>query len=157
MSTHRGPASLIAQDRMCSHNDQPCSIPFSSHRLIYVPMPNFLHTIQTLHWIHNYSFPNGLFPGAFFFIISYLLTEINEFIFIMSQWYFSSHFIDRELRKVPANLGCSFEMPEVWFLRLCSSMYAQSSAPNCLSDCCKSSAIFQTKKDFKITSFKSKM
>lgn len=77
MSTHRGPASLSAKGRLCSQNDQPCSVPFSSHYLIYVPMPHFLYTIQTLHWIHNYSFPNGLFPGAFFFFYTILLINRN--------------------------------------------------------------------------------
>ena len=66
MSTHRTPASFSAQGRLCSQNEQLCSISFSSHHLTYVPMPNFLHTIQALRWIHNYSFLNGLFPGAFF-------------------------------------------------------------------------------------------
>lgn len=49
MSTHRTPASFSAQGRVCSQNEQPYSTSFSSHDLIYGPMPNFLHTIQTLH------------------------------------------------------------------------------------------------------------
>lgn len=66
MSTRRTPASFSAQGGLCSQNEQPCSISFSSHHLINVPMPNFLHTIQTLHWIHNYSFPNGFSLVLFF-------------------------------------------------------------------------------------------
>jgi len=48
-STPRTTDTFSAQDRLCSQNEQSYSISFSSHHLIYGPMPNFLHTIQTLH------------------------------------------------------------------------------------------------------------